>query len=279
MRQKTILVTGASSGIGFACAQNLHQKGYRVFATARKTANLDKLNALGIEALTLDINDSAAIKETLQTIIAQTALDALFSNCGCTYPGAIEDLSRDTIRQQFEINVFGSMELIGQTVKIMRTQGYGRIVQTGSLLGYVTLPLRGAYNASKFALEGFIDTLRQELHESNIYVSLIEPGPIYSQIRENAKENFLKNINYEDSRYKETYEKMIDDFFKVASKTPFYLPPDAVYRKLLCALESKKPKARYYVGIPAHLFAILKRILPTPMLDWVLWQLTKKEMS
>ena len=278
MTQKTILVTGASSGIGFGCAEQLHKKGYRVFATARKTADLDKLSALGVKAMALDINDSAAIKQTLETIIAQTPLDALFSNCGCTYPGAIEDLSRDTTRQQFETNVFGPMELIGQTVKIMRTQGYGRIIQTGSLLGYVTLQLRGAYNASKFALEGFIDTLRQELRESNIYASLIEPGPIYSQIRENAKENFLKNINYKDSRYKETYEKMIDDFFKIASKTPFYLPPEAVYKKLLCALESKHPKARYYVGVPAYLFAILKRILPTPMLDWVLWELVKQEI-
>ena len=249
-----------------------------MFATARKTADLNKLNALGVEAMALDINDSAAIKQTLETIIAKTPLDALFSNCGCTYPGAIEDLPRDTIRQQFETNVFGPMELIGQTVKIMRIQGYGRIIQTGSLLGYVTLQLRGAYNASKFALEGFIDTLRQELRESKIYVSLIEPGPIYSKIRENAKENFLKNINHEDSRYKETYKKMMDDFFKIASKTPFYLPPEAVYKKLLCALESQQPKARYYVGVPAHLFAILKRILPTPMLDWVLWQLVKQEI-
>jgi NAD(P)-dependent dehydrogenase (short-subunit alcohol dehydrogenase family) len=277
---KTILITGCSSGIGLCAAETLHQKGYRVFAAARKQADVDMLRAKGIESLILDVSDSDSIKKGLTEVLEKTGgtLDALFNNAGYAVPGAVEDISRDMMREQFETNVFGTMELTNLVIPVMRRQGHGRIIQNSSILAVVTMPFRGAYNASKFALDAFSCTLRQELRGSNIQVSIIAPGPIESRFRVNAGKSYQENLAGKNSEYLSVYQKMLAGF-KNSQASIFTLPADAVVKKLLDALESSRPKMRYYVGFPAHLFAFLRRILPEPVLDAILVKTMKEEAS
>jgi short-subunit dehydrogenase len=278
--KKIILITGCSSGIGLCAAETLHQRGYRVFATARNQKDVEKLKNKGLESLILDVNDSNSIKHALNEILTKTdgKLDALFNNAGYAVPGAVEDLTRDMMRAQFETNVFGTMELTNLVIPIMRKQGHGRIIQNVSILGIIAMPYRGAYNASKFALEGLSNTLRQELHDTNIFVSIIEPGPIESQFRGNAYKSYQATLHEKESVHSEVYKKMQKYFFAAPDgERSFTLPPDAVVKKLIHALESGKPKAHYYVGFPAHLFAFLRRILPDNALDWIIRKINKEE--
>jgi NAD(P)-dependent dehydrogenase (short-subunit alcohol dehydrogenase family) len=270
--QRTILITGCSSGIGHAVALGLKERGYRVFASARQPADVERLQAAGLEALPLDLNDSASIRLAVSTVLAQTGgtLYALFNNGGYGQPGAVEDLSRQAIREQFETNLFGWLELTNLVIPVMRRQGEGRILQNSSVLGYVALKYRGAYNASKHAVEGLSDTLRLELQGSNIFVSLIEPGPIESRFRQNAHQNFKRHIQPQGSVHREAYERMEQRFKIEGPVQPFTLPPQAVLKKVIHALESRRPRARYPVTFPAHLFAWLKRILPAAWLDRLL---------
>lgn len=278
--QKTILITGCSSGIGLCAANTLKAKGYRVFATARKEIDVKKLRAKGLESLILDVSDSASIQCALSEILDKTGgtLDALFNNAGFCQPGAVEDLTRDMIRAQFETNVFGTMELTNLVIPIMRKQGHGRIINNTSILGIVTMPYRGAYNASKFALEGFTDTLRQELSDTNIRVSTIVPGPIVSKFRDNAHLHYQQTIHKNDSVHQAMYKKMEAFFFTAPEgERRFTLPPEAVVKKLLLALEKPKPKAHYYIGAAAQLFVLLRRLLPDCALDWVINKTMKEE--
>lgn len=280
--QKSILITGCSSGIGLKAAEILHQKGYRVFATVRKQADLHKLASLGLDAMLLDLADSQSIYHAVNTILGKTGgtLDALFNNAGFVQAGAVEDLTREMIREQFETNVFGTMELTNLILPIMRRQGHGRIIQNTSILGIITMPYRGAYSASKFALEGFSHTLRQELRNTNIFVSMIAPGPIHSELRHNAHHHYQAHLREKPSVHQDVYQKMEKHFFNVsASRRPFTLKPDAVVTQVLRALEDKHPKAHYYVSFSAHLFAFLRRILPDKALDWVIHQVNRGEMS
>ena len=194
MTQSSILITGCSSGIGYHAALALKKRGYRVFAAARNITDVNHLKKEGLEGIQLDVNDTTSIKAAMKDILEKTGgtLHALFNNAAFLQAGAIEDLSRDQLRAQFETNVFGPMELIQYVLPIMRQQGYGRIIQNSSILGIVTLPYYGAYNGSKFALEGLSSTLRQECAGSNIYVSIINPGPIHSKLRENAYHYYQK---------------------------------------------------------------------------------------
>lgn len=270
--KKAVLITGCSSGIGLCAAQQLQQRGYRVFATARKTADVKKLVALGLEALLLDLDDSASINAAVDEILARTdgQLFGLFNNAAFGQPGAVEDLRREVMRQQFETNVFGTLELTNRVIPVMRRQGYGRIVQNSSVLGLVAMPYRGAYNASKFALEGLTDTLRLELMGTGVHVSLIEPGPIQSRFRANAFALYQKNIDRDHSVHRERYLGMENRLTKPGPAAPFTLPPEAVVEKLLHALESPRPRIRYYVTVPTRFFAILRILLPYRALDWVL---------
>ncbi|MDP2829589.1 MAG: SDR family NAD(P)-dependent oxidoreductase [Sulfuricellaceae bacterium] len=279
MNQKTILITGCSSGIGLCVAEGLAKRGYRVFATARKAEDVEKLAGLGLESLLLDVSDSASIRAAMTEILARTGgrLDALFNNAGFGQPGAVEDLRREVLREQFETNVFGTIELTNAVIPVMRKQGHGRILINSSLLGYVSLPFRGAYNASKYALEGFADTLRLELRGSGIHVSLIEPGPIASRFRANAFERYRQNIDAGASFFRDTYRAMENRLTKPGPAQPFTLPPEAVLEKVIHALESRFPRIRYPVTFPAWLFAVLKRVLPQFALDYVLSRVSKGE--
>jgi len=196
MNEKSILITGCSSGIGLAAAHTLKARGYRVFATARKAADVGTLKAQGFESIQLDVNDNASMREAVAQIMLLThgRLDALFNNAGYMQAGAIEDITPAMERAQFETNVFGPMELIRLVLPIMRKQGHGRIIQNSSILGIITMPYYGAYNASKFALEGYSNTLRQELRKTDIHVSIINPGPIISKLRDNAYQHFQQTI-------------------------------------------------------------------------------------
>lgn len=268
----SILITGCSSGIGKVTAIGLQKRGYRVFATARKKADVKKLTEEGFESLQLDLADSTSIELAVQSVFERTGgkLDALFNNGAFGQPGAVEDLSRDVLRTQFETNLFGTHELTNLVLPKMRAQGHGRILYNSSVLGFVALTFRGAYNASKFALEGLADTLRLELHGSNIKIVLIEPGPILSDFRKNAHLLFKKNIDLKNSPYRSVYQSMEERLSIEGAAVPFTLPAEAVLEKVILALESPRPKIRYFVTFPTYLFAGLKRLLPSKALDWFL---------
>ncbi len=269
---KTILITGCSSGIGYCVACGLQQRGYRVFATARRAESVAALGAEGFESLQLDLDDSASIRQAVDEILRRTdgELYAVFNNGAFGLPGAVEDLSRDAIRAQFETNFFGWLELTNLLLPVMRKQGYGRIIKNSSVLGFVAMPFRGAYNSSKFAIEGLSDTLRLELKGTDIHVSLVEPGPILSRFRTNALTAMQKYIDVDNSVHNERYQAVLTRLNKEGPAVPFTLPPEAVLKKVIHALESRNPKARYYVTFPTYLFGYLKRLLPTKTLDKLL---------
>lgn len=274
MTQRSILITGCSSGIGLCAATELKKLGWRVFATARKQQDVEKLAEAGFESIQLDVTDSDSIHQAVQQILAATGgtLDAVFNNAGMLVAGATEDISRDLTRIQFETNVFGPMELVRQILPVMRKQGYGRIVQHSSISGIITLPYYGAYNASKFALEGFTLTLRQECRGTGIHVSLINPGPIVSELRNKAHEIYQDTVAKKtDSHHHQAYRRMEEAYFSEQhSSRNLQQPPIAVVNKLLHALNSNHPKIHYYVGWPAQLMAALKKILPERLFNWLL---------
>ncbi len=269
---KSILITGSSTGIGDCVARGLHARGYRVFASVRSAEDMAAFERSGIESLPLDYTDSASIRAAVDEVLARTGgrLYALFNNGAYGQPGACEDLSREAIREQFETNVFGWMELTNCVIPVMRAQGYGRIIQNSSILGFAAMSMRGAYNASKFAIEGFSDTMRLELAGSGIHVSLVEPGPVESRFRANAYRAFKRHIDMENSVHRDRYDKMIERFETVGNVQPFTLPPESVLKRVIHALESRRPRIRYPVTVPTYLFAGLKRVLTDRMLDRIL---------
>ena len=271
-QQKPVLITGCSSGIGYCVAAGLKQRGYRVIATARRPESVDMLKQEGFESLQLDLSDSESIRQAFQQVMQLTdgKLYALFNNGAFGLPGAVEDLSRENLKYQFETNVFGWLELTNLVIPVMRKQGYGRIIQNSSVLGFVAMPFRGAYNASKYAIEGLSDTLRLELRGTGIYVSLIEPGPITSQFRANAVKAMKQNIDIENSVHREKYIGVLERLNKQGPAAPFTLPPEAVLKRVLHALESRQPKPRYYVTFPTYLFGYLKRLLSFRQMDFLL---------
>lgn len=270
--QRSVLITGCSSGIGACVAHGLRERGYRVFATARKAEDVERLVGEGFESVRLDLADSASIRDAVEAVLGRTGgtLDAVFNNGAFGLPGAVEDLSREALRAQFETNLFGTVELTNLIIPVMRRQGRGRIVQNSSVLGFTAFPFRGAYVASKFALEGITDTLRLELAGTGIHLSLIEPGPIESRFRANALAAFRRYIAVEASPHREAYLRQLERLAKPGPAAPFTLPPDAVLGKVVHALESRRPKARYYVTVPTYAFGFLRRVLPTRWLDRVL---------
>ncbi len=268
----SVLITGCSTGIGHCAAIGLARRGYRVFAAARKLDDVRALQAIGLESVQLDLADSASIHRAVDEVLSRSAgrLYALFNNGAYGQPGAVEDLRREVLREQFETNLFGTVELTNLIIPVMRAQGGGRIIQNSSVLGLVALPYRGAYTASKYALEGITDTLRLELRGSGIRVCLIEPGPVESRFRANSYEAYRRNIDANRSLHCDRYRAMERRLAKAGAAVPFTLPPDAVLEKVIHALESRRPRMRYYVTVPTHLFATLKRFLPGRWMDRLL---------
>lgn len=272
MISKSILITGCSTGIGLNAAQTLKQIGYRVFATARKADDVSRLENSGFESFILDLADEKTIDQALENILKKTGnkLDYLFNNGAYGQAGALEDLPTSALREQFEANVFGWHYLTSKVIKIMRTQGHGRIVQNSSVLGIVCMPYRGAYNASKYAIEALTDTLRLELADTNIKICLLEPGPINTEFRKNAALKFKQYINWTESVHADNYKIQLERLEKQVTTNKFTLEPAAVTKCLIHALESKRPKIRYRITFPTQLFSILKRLLSARLLDKLL---------
>ncbi|MEM1075661.1 MAG: SDR family NAD(P)-dependent oxidoreductase [Pseudomonadota bacterium] len=273
MTQKSILITGCSSGIGYCAAKGMREAGWRVFASCRQQSDCDRLIAEGFNSPLIDYTQEATIQSGVAEVLSATGgtLDVLFNNGAHGTPGAVEDLPTDALRAIFEANFFGWHSLSRAVIPVMRAQGHGRIVQNSSVLGFVTLPWRGAYNSTKFALEGLTDTLRVEMRDTNIHVVLIEPGPVTSKIRENSIPHFEKWIAWEASPRKAQYEaKLRKRLYEDNGPDTFELPPEAVLKKLIHACESQRPRPRYYVTTPTYIMGFLRRILTTRALDRVL---------
>lgn len=266
--RRSVLITGCSSGIGLASAREMKSRGWRVFATARTVEDLDRLVGEGFETFYLDYTVPESIERLAAKVLEATGgtLDALFNNGAYGQPGAVEDLPVDALRAQFEANVFGWHDLTTRLIPAMRAQGHGRIVQCSSVLGLVALKYRGAYIASKFALEGLTDAMRLELRGSGIHVALIEPGPIATRFTEHALAAFRRNIDAEASPHAAVYRRRSQKLSK-GGATRFKLPAEAVAEKLVHALESPKPKLRYFVTIPTYIMGCARRLLPGRILD------------
>ncbi|MBO9442498.1 SDR family NAD(P)-dependent oxidoreductase [Phaeobacter italicus] len=274
--QKTILITGCSSGIGLDAAHGMRAKGWTVFASCRKQADCDRLRAQGFISPRMDYTDPDSLQNGLAEVLAHTGgtLDVLFNNGAHGLPGAVEDVSTDGLRAIFESNVFGWHELTRLVIPVMRAQGHGRIVQNSSILGFVAFPWRGAYVATKHAIEGLSDTLRIELRDSGIKVILIEPGPVTSKIREKAIPYFERYVDWENSALRDRYESsLLKRLYESKGPDTFELPASAVTAKLLHACESPRPRPRYYVTVPTHIGGVLKRILTTRAIDRILARL------
>lgn len=273
MPERSILITGCSSGIGLDAARGLHARGWRVFATCRQEVDCERLRGEGLESFRLDYADEDSIAAAVAEVQARTGgtLDALFNNGAFACPGAVEDLPRGALREIFEVNLFGYHDLARRVIPMMRVQGHGRIVNCSSVLGLVGLTWRGAYVATKFAMEGLSDVLRIEMRGTGIEVILIEPGPIATRIRENAIPHFEKWVDWEHSARRAQYVSLRGRLYdKKTKKDRFELGPEAVTAKLIHAVEAKRPKARYYVTTPTYLMGVLRRLLPTRALDWLI---------
>jgi NAD(P)-dependent dehydrogenase (short-subunit alcohol dehydrogenase family) len=271
--KRTILITGCSSGIGHDAAHGLARAGWRVFATCRAEADCERLRGEGLESFRLDYADEDSIAAAVDEALSRSGgrLDALFNNGAFACPGAVEDLPRGALREIFETNLFGVHDLTRRVLPAMRAQGHGRIVNCSSVLGLVAIRWRGAYVATKFALEGLTDVLRIEMRDTPIRVVLIEPGPITSRIRINAIPHFERWIDWRASARRDQYEaSLLKRLYERRDPDRFELAPSAVTAKLRRALDDPNPRPRYFVTTPTHLSAIMRRLLPGRMLDWVL---------
>ncbi len=273
--QKSILITGCSSGIGYDAAHGLKRKGWRVFATCRKPEDCERLEGEGLESFVLDLDSQGSIDAGVAETLKRTGgtLNAVFNNGAFGTPGLLEDLPTEALRANFETNFFAQHELTRQLIPVFRKQGHGRILMNSSVLGFAALPWRGAYNSTKFAMEGWADTLRLELQGTNIHVILIEPGPITSLIRENSIAHYEKWIDPEKSPRREEYKNKLEPRLYRPTKDkpdPFELPASAVTSVVIDALTLLNPRPRYRITKPTKVMAVLKRILPTRLFDKVL---------
>ncbi len=272
MTARSILMTGCSSGIGFDAANGLAARGWRVFATCRQEADCERLRGLGLESFVLDYADEASIAAAVAEVKSRTggSLDALYNNGAFACPGAVEDLPTAALRANFEVNLFGYHDLTLRVIPMMRAQGAGRIINCSSVLGLVPMKWRGAYVATKFAMEGLTDVLRLEMEGTGIKVILIEPGPITSSIRKNSIPHFERWINWKGSARAAEYEGLRARLYGKRGPDRFELPASAVTAKLIHALESPRPHPRYFVTKATYLMNAARRVLPTPALDWLI---------
>lgn len=279
---KSVLVTGCSSGIGRATAEVLRTAGWKVFPTARKAEDLEALRTDGFEAVELDIATSGSVVACIETVLEKNGgkLGAVVNNAGFGMPGAIQDLTRDAMRQQFEVNLFGLQELTNLLVPVFRKQGYGRIVNISSVVGRLSLPFMGIYSASKFALEAVSDAQRIELSLDPISVSLVEPGPIRTRFSTNCAGQGEVRLDVNGSRFGAAYKKYFDKRRNGGmAEDRFRLPPEAVAGKIRHALESPRPKIRYRVTIPAYLGDWAARWMPAGLIDRLMTRHVKKRFD
>jgi len=268
-KQPVIVITGCSTGIGLETARYLKERFVTVYPTARDPKDVEMLQALGFdEAMLLDVRDAAQISQVIERVLEQEGqIDVWFNNAGYGQVGAIEDIRTEVLREQFETNVFGLHECTRQIISVMRRQGYGKIIQHSSVLGIVSMFGRGAYNASKYAIEGLTDTLRLELKDTPIYPVLLNTGPVTSCFRDTAVKMLQKNVAIEASLFKERYHASIEG---TARKVPFSEEAETVAAVIHKIILAEKPAPRYYITKATYLLGYLKRCLSTSWLDRVL---------
>jgi len=271
---KTILITGCSSGIGYDAAHGLKAAGWKVFATCRKEEDCERLRSEGLISFQLDVADPASIEAGFNEALARGRgrLDALYNNAAFACPGAVEDLPAGALRDIFETNLFGLHDLTARAIQVMRVQGSGRILQCSSVLGLVGIRWRGAYVATKFALEGLTDVLRLEMRETPIKIITINPGPIPSKIRVNSIPHFERWIDWQNSARREQYQaSLLKRLYEPSGKKDrFELPASAVTAAILEALEAPNPRSHYYVTKATHAAATIRRLAPARLRDWLL---------
>lgn len=266
---RSILITGCSSGIGFAAARQLKARDWRVIATARRDEDRARIAAdLGVETIALELGDGASVASAADEALQLTGgkLTALYNNAAYGVIGAMEDISADVLRRHFEVNVIGTHELTRRLIPAMRAQGHGRIVTCSSVLGLVSGPYRGAYCATKFAVEAIHDALRLELAGTGIHVSVLQPGPIKTSFMSSTLATFKSNIDVVNSPHRVAYEKRMAAM-ETETASRFRIGPDAVVAKLIDALESPSPKARYKISVHTHAISLARRLLPMPVID------------
>lgn len=273
MTQRSILITGCSSGLGYDAAHGLQAAGWRVFATCRKQADCDHLTAEGLTSFMLDLDDPASIRAGMAQALSHTGgtLDALYNNAAFACPGPLEDIPVEALRAVFETNVFGLHDLTRQVIPVMRAQGHGQIINCSSVLGFVPMKWRGAYVASKFALEGLTDTLRLEMADTPVRITLLEPGPIRTKIRQNSIPAFERWVDWERSARADQYRSgLLDALYKGSGANRFELEAAACTAKLIAILNSKRPPERVFVTTPTYIMNLVRRLLPTRAQDWIL---------
>ena len=274
MKTKNILITGCSSGIGKDVAITLHNKGWRVFATCRSKTDCTFFTKLGIESFPLDLLKEESINCAVNLVKEKTKsqLDVLFNNGAYAIPGAIQDIPRSAMREIFEVNVFGQIDLINRCIPLMMNSDYPKVINCSSVLGFISLPYRGLYSATKYSIEALTDALRRENYDSKIKFVLIQPGPINTDIKKKSVKHFEKWIDWKKSIHKKTYEnKVIKRLYHnnyMDSFNSYELQPDEVTKILINVLNSKKPKARYKITIQTKIAQIMIKLLPTNTLDW-----------
>lgn len=274
---RSILITGCSSGIGYDAAHSLRDRGWQVFASCRKAEDCARLRDQGFVSPRLDYEDPDSIQQAVAEVLGATGgrLDALYNNGAYGIPGLIEDLPRAALDAIFQANLIGPHDLTRQVIPAMRAQGHGRIVNCTSVFGYAASPWRGAYIATKHGLEGLTDSLRLELHGSGIHVSLIQPGLIATKFGENSGRELVKWIDWESSARAEDYRSLLLDKSRGrAAVARLEAQPSAVTRKLIHALEARRPRPRYRVTKLAEVVNVLDRVLPTRAADWVIRRVT-----
>ena len=274
MKTKNILITGCSSGIGKNVAITLHNKGWRVFATCRSKTDCTFFTKLGIESFPLDLLKEESINCAVNLVKEKTKsqLDVLFNNGAYAIPGAIQDIPRSAMREIFEVNVFGQIDLINRCIPLMMNSDYPKVINCSSVLGFISLPYRGLYSATKYSIEALTDALRRENYDSKIKFVLIQPGPINTDIKKKSVKHFEKWIDWKKSIHKKTYKnkvikRLYDNNYK-DSFNSYELQPDEVTKILINVLNSKKPKARYKITIQTKIAQIMIKLLPTNTLDW-----------
>ncbi len=282
VQEKSILITGCSTGIGAAAARHLRDRGWRVQPTARKDADLATLRANGFDPLPLDLSDERSVRQVVEATLDRFGgrIGGLVNNAGFGQPGAVEDVSREAMRHQFEVNVFGMQELTNAFIPVMRRQGWGRIVNISSIVGILALPFMGVYSASKFAMEALSDALRVELKDSGIAVSLVEPGPIESAFRKNSAIRAREELSTSRSPYGSMYERELKRRDETNREMAFFTKPaDAVAPRIAHALETSRPRRRYPVTVPSHVGMILKRMATDSFIDRMMWSRWKRKTA
>lgn len=278
--EKVVVVTGCSSGIGRCTAEMLSAHGYHVIATVRKFSDGAELRLKDTDALVeMELASEPSVESAVEKILelANGKLYAIFNNAAYGQPGAVEDLTRAALSKQFEVNVFGTHQFTRGLIPALLEQERAHIIQCSSVLGLIGMPMRGAYVASKFALEGLTDTLRMELSDSNIQVSLIEPGPIHSEFRKNALEALEQNVDFDESRHGWRYLAAVTRLSAQSKPSKYKLGPETVAAKVIHALEAKRAQDRYYVTQITVIIGYLKRFMSSRMLDRLLLKYAKDE--